>query len=138
MTARLLGLALIGLGGLVFATAVAAALFDLPVWVYGGVALLGLVAIGAAGLWLRRRVVVHLDDLGYRVRMVRGVGTAAATWTEVSTVATTFVAGQPCAVLQLEDGRTTTIPVGALEGDREQFIRDLQAHLQRGHGLRSL
>jgi hypothetical protein len=31
MTARLLGLALIGLGGLVFATAVAAALFDLPV-----------------------------------------------------------------------------------------------------------
>jgi hypothetical protein len=41
-------------------------------------------------------------------------------------------------VLHLRDGRTTTIPVAALAADREEFVRDLQAHLQRGHGLRPL
>jgi hypothetical protein len=41
-------------------------------------------------------------------------------------------------VLHLRDGRTTTIPVEALAADREEFVRDLQEHLQRGHGLRPL
>ena len=46
--------------------------------------------------------------------------------------------GIACVVLHLRDGRTTTIPVAALAADREEFVRDLQAHLQRGHGLRPL
>ena len=46
--------------------------------------------------------------------------------------------GLPVVVLRLVDGRTTTIPVTLLDVDREQFVRDLQAHLQRGQGLRPL
>ena len=41
-------------------------------------------------------------------------------------------------VLRLREDRSTTIPVTALEGDREEFVRDLQAHLQHGQGLRPL
>jgi hypothetical protein len=41
-------------------------------------------------------------------------------------------------VLRLRDGRTTTIPVQMLAVDREAFVRDVQDHLQRGHGLRKL
>jgi hypothetical protein len=44
----------------------------------------------------------------------------------------------PCVVLRLRDGGTTTVPVGVLAVDREQFVRELQEHLQRGHGLRRL
>ena len=70
--------------------------------------------------------------------MVRGVGVAAARWTDVEEVVTTYAAGSPCVVLRLRDGRTSTIPVTALAGDRDEFVRDLQRHLQRGHGLRPL
>ena len=63
----------------------------------------------------------------------------AAAWTDVEDAATAHAARAcPCVVLQLRDGRTTTIPVAALAADREEFVRDLQAHLQRGHGLRPL
>jgi len=40
--------------------------------------------------------------------------------------------------LRLKDGRATVIPVGVLAVDREEFVRELQARLQRGHGLRPL
>ena len=40
--------------------------------------------------------------------------------------------------IRLRDGRTTTIPVQVLAADREEFVRDLQQHLQRGHGMRRL
>ena len=46
--------------------------------------------------------------------------------------------GVPCVVLRLRDGRSTTIPVQALDVDREQFAREIQRHLRRGQGLRPL
>jgi hypothetical protein len=76
-------------------------------------------------------VVVHLDDTGYRVRFVRGVGAPAARWPEVLEAGPQFVAGSACVVLRLRDGRTTTIPVEALAGDREVFARDVRDRLAR-------
>ena len=51
---------------------------------------------------------------------------------------TTYRHDVACVELRLRDGRTTTIPVGVLAVDREEFVRELQARLQRGHGLRPL
>jgi hypothetical protein len=51
---------------------------------------------------------------------------------------TTTVAGARCVVLRLRDGRSTTIPVDVLAGDREEFVRTLQRLLDGGHGLRRL
>ena len=36
----------------------------------------------------------------------------------------------PCVVLRLRDGRTTTIPVGVLAVDKDEFVRELQGRLQ--------
>lgn len=138
MTARLMGLGLVALAFVVFLTALLAALLDLSVVVLMVVAVLGLLAVAGMAVWVGRHVVVHLDQTGYRVRMVRGVGVAAARWTDVEEVVTTYAAGSPCVVLRLRDGRTSTIPVTALAGDKEEFVRDLQRHLQQGHGLRPL
>jgi hypothetical protein len=136
MTARLMGVSLVLLAVLVFATAVLTALLGLSAAVLVGVAALGLLVLGTA-FWLLRRVpVVRLDDEGYRVRLVRGVGVATASWTDVEELATSYVMGTPCVVLRLGGGRRSTIPMTAVAVDREQFVRDLQGHLQRGHGLR--
>ena len=48
------------------------------------------------------------------------------------------VEGTRCVVLRLRDGRTTTIPVDVLVGSADAFVRDLQEHLNRGHGYRPL
>jgi hypothetical protein len=96
------------------------------------------VAVVLGGFALGRTVVVHLDDDGYRVRFVRGAGVTEARWVEVEEAVTAEVSGTPCVVLRLQDGRTTVIPVEAVAGDREEFVRDLQEHLQRGHGIRRI
>ena len=86
----------------------------------------------------RRGWVVRFTDDGYRVQWVRGVGVAAARWKDVEDAVTTTAAGSPVVVLRLRSGGTTTIPVEMLAGDREEFVRDLLRHLQRGQGLRPL
>src|SRR3954452_18140515 len=96
--------------------------------------LVGLCAL----LAVRRVVVVRLDDRGYQVRLVRGAGVHRAVWKEVEAVAATTVAGARCVVLRLRDGRTTTIPVDVLGGSSDDFVRDLQQHLNRVHGYRPL
>jgi hypothetical protein len=102
-------------------------------------AAIGLVGIFGFGYVLTRRLyVVHLDESGYRVRLIRGAGVTSARWKDVEDAATATPRGIACVVLHLRDGRSTTIPVAALAADREEFVRDLQAHLQRGHGLRPL
>ena len=42
-------------------------------------------------------------------------------------------AGSFCAT-PVGDGRTTTIPVQALAVDRDEFARDVRAHLERSAG----
>ncbi|HET8961930.1 hypothetical protein [Nocardioides sp.] len=133
--ARLLGSALVGLAVLVFVVTLMAALLDLSAWFVGVVAALGLLGVLVAGyLVTRRGYVVRLEDDGYRVRLVRGAGVRTARWSEVEDAVAATPRGVPCLVLRLRDGRTTTIPVQVLAADRDEFARDVQAHLERSVG----
>jgi hypothetical protein len=137
--ARLLGLALVGLALLLFAGTAVVALAGLPADLLVAAVLLG--ALAAAGLawWLRNRAwVLRCTDDGYRVRLVRGAGVTRAGWGEVEDAVTVYRRNVACLELRLGDGRTTTIPAGVLAVDRDEFVRELQERLQRGHGLRPL
>ncbi len=99
----------------------------------------GLVGLFALGGWLRSKAyVVRLGAEGYEVRMIRGAGVKRAAWSEVEDVVAASPRGIPCIVLHLSGDRTTTVPVEALAVDRDQFVRELQGHLDRGQGLRPL
>lgn len=139
VAARLMGLTLVAIAVLVFAATALVALLDLHTAVLLAPVVLGLGVLVAAVVVLRRRGwVVRLTAEGYRVQWVRGAGVSAARWKDVEDAVAAEAAGSPCVVLRLRDGRTTTIPVEMLAADREAFVRDLQDHLQRGHGLRPL
>lgn len=139
VAARLMGVLLIAIAALVFVTTGVVAVLDLPTAVLLIPALAGVLALVAGAVTLSRRGwVVRFTEDGYRVQWVRGVGTAAARWKDVEDAVTTEVAGSPVVVLRLRSGATTTIPVELLAHDREEFVRDLQRHLQRGHGLTPL
>lgn len=132
-----MGISLVLLGLLVFALTLLIDVLGLPTQLVLLVFALGLLSVGGVGFWLTRRAyVVRLGETGYRVRFVRGAGVTAARWKDVEDAVTSTVADAPVIVLRLRDGRTTTIPVGVLAGDREQFVRDLHQHLQDGHGIR--
>jgi hypothetical protein len=136
--ARVVGALLVLLALLLGVATVVVALADLPVGVLLALVVGGVVAVVAVHLVTRRVPIVRFEASGYRVRLVRGTGVAAAAWTEVTEAVTATPEGLPVVVLRLADGRSTTIPVTVLEVDREQFVRDLQGHLQRGQGLRRL
>ena len=136
--ARVVGLLAVLLAVVVFVATGVVALLHLHTVVLVPVALLVVALILGLGAYLRRTPVVRLDEHGYRVRMIRGAGVKRAAWPEVEDAVTASPRDIPCVVLRLADGRTTTIPVAALDVDREEFVRDLQGHLQRGHGLRPL
>ncbi len=139
LAARLMGVGLVVLGLVVVGVSLGVGALGWPVWSVVVLFAAGLLAIGGIGYWLTRRaVVVQFGEKGYRVRFVRGVGVGAARWKDVEDAVTTTVAGSPVVVLRLRDGRSTTVPVQVLAVDREQFVRELQDHLQRGHGLRRL
>ena len=139
VAARLLGVVLCAVAVLILLSTLAIAVLDLHT-----VLLLVPVAITVALLaatwwaWRQKGWVARLTAEGYRVRWVRGGGAAAARWKDVEDAVTPTVLDSPGVVLRLRDGRTTTIPVEMLAVDREAFVRDIQAHLQRGHGLRKL
>lgn len=136
--ARLVGLLVVGLAVLVFVATGVVAVLNLHTLVLVPVALAGLAVIFALGALLRRTPVVHFDETGYRVRLIRGAGVREAGWKEVEDAVTATVRDLPCVVLHLTDGRTTTIPVQALDADRDTFVHDLRSHLQGGQGLRPL
>lgn len=138
---RLMGVGLAVVGVLVLALAAVVVVASLPASVLTGGLLVALVAwllvlVGLAGL--RRRVVVRLEEAGYRVRSIRGAGVREARWKDVEDATAPTVEGQRCVVLRLRDGRTTTIPVDVLAGSSEAFVQDLQQHLNQGHGYRRL
>jgi len=133
--ARLLGSALVGLAILVFVATVLAAVLDLSTIFVVVVAAVGLAAVLVAGHVLTRRTyVVRLGEDGYRVRLVRGAGVREARWVEVEDAVTASPRGVDCLVLRLRDGRTTTIPVQVLAVDREEFARQVRAHLEGSAG----
>ncbi len=134
-----MGVGLAGVGILVCLATVVIAVFRLPVAALTVVVVLALFAVLTGGILLTRRTfVVRLGDEGYQVRFVRGAGVTQARWRDVDDAVTAEVAGAPCVVLRLKDGRTTTIPVEVLAVERDVFVRDVQEHLQDGQGLRRL
>lgn len=137
VAARLLGAVLVAVAVLILLSTVAIAVFDLhTVFLLVPVALTILLLVATWWAWRRKGWIARLTPEGYRVQWVRGVGAASGRWTDVEDAVTTTVADSPVVVLRLRDGRTTTIPVEMLAVDRESFVRDIQEHLQRGHGLR--
>lgn len=139
VAARLTGVLLVAVGVLVVALTLLVALAGLPSWVLAaGVLAAALVVLVAAVALTRRVAVVRLDDVGYEVRYVRGVGVDRARWSDVEDAVASTIAGERCVVLRLRDGRTSTIPVRMLEGSADAFVQDLQARLDKGHGYRRL
>lgn len=138
VAARLMGALLVAIAVLVLVATGLVAFLDLPTSIMLVTAVLGLLALAAAALTLARRGwIVRLTHEGYRVQWVRGVGVAAARWTDVEDAVTATTAGSPVVILRLRNGDTTTIPVEMLAGDRESFVRELQRHLQDGQNLRT-
>ena len=128
---RSAGAALVLLAVAVLVLSVVTALADWSVVVVAVFAGLGLLGVVGGAWWAAKRAyVVRLDPLGYEVRLVRGAGVKRARWADVAQASTAEVAGQPCVVLALRDGRTTTVPVGVLAGDRDEFVTRLRALLR--------
>jgi len=133
LIARFVGAYLVLLAVVVFAATAVVAAADLP-----GDVLVVLLVVGLVGLFvlawvLRSRVtVVHLDESGYRVAVVRGAGVKQARWVDVEEAVTASPSGFPCVVLRLRDGSSTTIPVQALQGDPDDFARDVRSRLRAG------
>lgn len=137
--ARFVGGLLVAVAVLLVVATVVVAVLGLSADLIVLVAVLGVLAALVAGYVVTRRVtVVHLGTEGYRVRLVRGTGVVEASWRDVEEAVTAGPGAVPVVVLRLRDGRTTTIPVHVLAADREEFVRDLLAHLRHGQGLRPL
>ena len=132
LAARLLGATLVVCGLLVFLATAVVVLFSAPVLILTATVVACVVGVFATGWFLTRRsYVVRLDAEGYHVRYVRGAGVNRARWADVEDAVTTTVAGSPCVVLRLRDGRSTTIPVDVLAGDRDEFVQQVLAYLDR-------
>lgn len=139
VAARLLGAVLCVVAVLILLSTILIAALDLhTVFLLVPVVLTLALLLATWWTWRQKGWVVRLTAEGYRVQWVRGVGTASGRWKDVEDAVATTVADAPVVVLRLRDGRSTTIPVELLAVDREAFVRDVQEHLQRGHGLRKL
>ncbi len=135
----MMGAVLVLAGIVVLLVGVGVALLGWPAGVLSASVLLAAaVVLGVALVLARRATVVRLDETGYAVRWVRGVGVAQGRWKDVEDVVATTVAGDRCVVLRRRDGATTTIPVALLDRPGDKLVQDLQRHLDRGHGYRPL
>lgn len=139
LRARLMGTFLAGIGALLVVMTVLVAVLQLSPDVLGFLVVLVIVGIFALGFALSRRwYVVRLDEVGYQVRFVRGAGQARGRWQDVEDLTTAIVGGTECVVLRLRSGESTTIPVNLIEGDREEFVDELQRRLDAGHGYKRI
>lgn len=131
---RLVGRSLVSLAVVVVVASLAGLLFGVG-WVFaGGVTVVGLVLVGAWAWWLLRRAeAVRLDDLGYDVHLLGGVGTTSASWSEVAEVVAASPGGTPCLVIRLTGGRGTRLPMRALAGDPDVFARDVRRRVRNAH-----
>ena len=136
---QLLGSALLVAGVAVVLVAVAVAALGLPGIILAVTVVVAVAVVVGLGLVaVRRWPVVTLDEHGYRLRLLRSAGVRHAAWREVEDLVTATLKGHDCAVLRLRDGRTTTVPVRLLDADPDAFVRDVAAHLDRGHGYRRI
>jgi hypothetical protein len=139
LVVRLMGAAMVATGLVLVVLTLLVLLLDLPTLVLSVGVVLLVAAVLLSGWLLRRRAaVVRLDEVGYQVHWVRGAGVNRGRWKDVEDMLATRVAGERCVVLRRRDGSSTTIPVSILAGNADDFVRDLQRHLNRGHGYRPL
>jgi len=130
--ARLLGGGLVLLALLVFAYTALTVALSLPPDLIVVVLVVGLLTVFGVNNWLRSSTyVVRLDDLGYHVKYVRGVGVATGTWGDVVEAVAAHPRDIACLVLKRRDGTSTSIPVQMLNADRDMFADDVKARLQR-------
>ena len=135
VTARLVGLAFLVLAVTTFAVTVAVLSTGTPPDLIVAVLVVELVLVFVAAGWLRSRAyVVRLDDEGYSVRLVRGAGVKDGRWSEVTEAVAAHPRDVPCLVLKRTDGTTTSIPVGLIAVDRDDFAREVGTRLSRAHG----
>ena len=139
LAAQLLGLGLVVVAVLVMIGTVVTVLVGARFGTLLAAAAVAVAAVAGAGLWVARGwTPLRLDEQGYQLRLWRASGVRAAGWGEVSDAVATYAGDEPVVVLELLDGRRSVIPVRLLDTDREQLVRDLQEHLQRGHGIQRL
>jgi hypothetical protein len=135
---RLVGAVLVLSGLLVLLLVAGVVLLPVPGAILTVAVVLAVVAVLTTTLTVRSVDVVRLEKSGYRVRLLRGAGVRQAGWKDVEDVVATTVAGERCVQVRLRDGRSTIIPVDLLAGRTDDFVRDLQQHLNTGHGYRPL
>jgi hypothetical protein len=139
LVARIIGSYLVALAVLMFAATAVVAVADWPGDVLTVLLGSGVVGMFGLGWWLRNRAyVIRFEADGYQVGLVHGAGVRRARWADVTDAGATSPGGAPCLELRLRAGGSTVVPMKALEADREDFVRELRARLQRGHGLRPL
>ncbi len=130
LAARLLGVGLVLLALLVLLATCVVVLAAWPQRLLLLVGAFGLAALASAAWVLRRRVLVSLTEVGYRVSLVRGAGVSAARWADVEDAVAQTRLGERCVLIRLRDGRSTTIPTSAIAGDPEDFARDVRRFLR--------
>lgn len=137
LTARLLGVTLLGGAALVVIATLAIAIADMhSVFLVVPVVVVA-VAMVALMVWSNTWV-LRLSEEGYQVRRIRSAGTTAAPWRDVEDLTSGDVDGVPCLLLRLRDGRSTTLPLGALHVDGQVLASKIAEHLNRANGLRKL
>ena len=135
---RLLGTGLVAVGLVVAAGVLLAWLVHADAALATGLVVLGALGVLTLGLLLGlRHWVVRFDQHGYRVRGLRPQARAAR-WSDVLDLQAVNTTGHRCVVLRLRDGRTTVLPVDAIEGGPVRLTELITAHLDRTHGYRRL
>jgi hypothetical protein len=132
--ARLVGRSLVTLAVLVLVATLVDLVSGIGWVLVGGLTALGLLLILVWAWYLfRGGWAVRLTAQGYAVRLLRGVGARAASWSEVDQVGAASPGGQPCLVLHLRDGRATRLPMAALAGDPDAFAHDVRRRVRDAH-----
>ncbi len=135
---RLLGTGLVAIGVVIVLGVLLSWLAGLPSAIVSGLVVLAAGGVVSLGLLLGvRHWVLRLDETGYRVRVLR-TEARSGRWTDVLDLQAGTVSGANCVVLRLRDGRTTALPVNAIEGGPTALTEALTTHLDRGHGYRRL
>jgi hypothetical protein len=135
---RFVGAAFVSIAVVVFVLTFVAAAVKVPfVWVLAlaAVAVLGAVGLGVA---LRRVPAVRMDERGYAVHWIRGAGVRRGAWAEVQEANTASHNGVDCVVIELNDERTTTVPMPALAVSRDEFVTVLRDQLKQARPTRPL
>jgi len=132
--ARLVGRSLVTLAILVALATLVGAVAGAG-WVPAGVvAVVGVVLVAAWAWWLLTRArALSLTTEGYAVRLLTGVGVTAAPWSRVGEATAASPGGERCLVLTLTDGRTTRLPMSALDADADVVASDVLQRLRDAH-----